>query len=62
MAKSLELQIVAEGIENAEQVDTLVKMGVSIIQGFYYDRPLPSEKMVERLKSPQYEKQVRTSS
>lgn len=62
MAKSLELQIVAEGIENAEQVDTLVKMGVSIIQGFYYDRPLPSEKMVERLKSPQYEEQARTSS
>ncbi|MBO4927970.1 MAG: EAL domain-containing protein [Clostridiales bacterium] len=54
MAKSLELTIVAEGIEHEEQVRTLLNMGVSIIQGYYFDRPMPIDEMTRRLVSPQY--------
>ncbi|MBP5492498.1 MAG: EAL domain-containing protein [Clostridiales bacterium] len=55
MARSLELQIVAEGIEHEDQVKTLLQMGVTIIQGYYFDKPMSPEKMAERLASPKYE-------
>ncbi len=56
MAKSLGLRIVAEGVEQESQVETLRSLGAEIIQGFYYDRPLPNEEMSERLKNPTYDK------
>ena len=34
---------VAEGVETREQVDALLEIGCTFGQGFYYDRPLPSE-------------------
>ncbi|MBR5975391.1 MAG: EAL domain-containing protein [Clostridiales bacterium] len=55
MAKSLELQIVAEGIEHESQIRTLLDMGVTVIQGYYYDKPMPADAMKKRLESPNYE-------
>jgi sensor c-di-GMP phosphodiesterase-like protein len=43
MAKSLELDIVAEGIETAEQADWLLGQGVEYGQGFLFSRPLPAD-------------------
>ena len=43
LAKSLELPIIAEGVETAEQMQTLKAMGCDIIQGYYLSRPLPVE-------------------
>lgn len=43
MAKVLDVPCVAEGVETAEQVDVLKKMGCAIIQGYYFSRPLPAE-------------------
>lgn len=34
---------VAEGVENQEQLDTLLKMGCPYAQGYYYDLPLPAD-------------------
>jgi len=42
MAKSLELNIVAEGVETEAQLEFLANIGVGIIQGFYFSRPLPA--------------------
>jgi EAL domain-containing protein (putative c-di-GMP-specific phosphodiesterase class I) len=39
MAKNLNLRIVAEGVETAEQLHFLRSNGVSIIQGFYSAKP-----------------------
>jgi sensor c-di-GMP phosphodiesterase-like protein len=41
MAKSLQLDIVAEGIESEHQADWLIEHGVEYGQGFLYSRPLP---------------------
>lgn len=41
LAQELDIETVAEGIETIEQVDMLRGMGVDMIQGFYYSRPLP---------------------
>ena len=43
LAKSLNMKIVAEGIEKKEQVDFLAKLGCDMIQGFYFAKPMPAE-------------------
>ena len=42
IARSLKIPVVAEGVETAEQVRMLRKMGCSLVQGYYFGRPLPS--------------------
>ncbi len=43
------LKIVAEGIEELEQVDMLYNMGVDYIQGYYYSKPLPEKEFIDYL-------------
>ncbi|MCP4936323.1 MAG: EAL domain-containing protein, partial [bacterium] len=43
LAKSLNLKTVAEGVETTEQFDYVAELGVNIIQGFLFARPLPAE-------------------
>lgn len=43
MAKSLNLPIIAEGVETKEQADFLGELGCEIIQGYYYSKPLSVE-------------------
>lgn len=42
LGRSMELTIVAEGVETEEQLDFLAARGCHIIQGFYYSHPLPA--------------------
>jgi len=41
MAGSLKLDIIAEGVETAEQVDYLIGCGCNAFQGYWFSRPLP---------------------
>ena len=41
LSRSLDLQIIAEGIETKQQFDFLSHFGELTIQGFYFSRPLP---------------------
>ncbi len=43
MATSLNLNVVAEGVESAEQLDYLRSRGCTELQGFYISRPLPAD-------------------
>lgn len=40
LAKSLKLEVIAEGVENKEQRDFLVENGCLNIQGYYYSKPI----------------------
>jgi diguanylate cyclase (GGDEF)-like protein len=51
LAHRLKLQVLAEGIENAEQIAYLRSLKCNMIQGFYISRPLPAEYIVKVLKS-----------
>lgn len=41
LAHKLELEIVAEGVEEKDQLDYLGELNVDLIQGFYFYRPMP---------------------
>ena len=43
LAKLLSAKCIAEGVENEEQLLLLKEMGVEIIQGFYFSKPIPTE-------------------
>jgi diguanylate cyclase (GGDEF)-like protein len=49
MAHSLELTVVAEGVETAEQLDLLRQKDCDLIQGFYYSRPIAASALEELL-------------
>ncbi|SMC43945.1 diguanylate cyclase (GGDEF) domain-containing protein [Oscillospiraceae bacterium] len=55
LASAIDMEIVAEGVEQKGQIETLDELGVDVIQGFYFDKALPKEVMTERLKSPNYD-------
>ena len=42
LAESFDLPTIAEGVETAEQLFTLKMMGCTIVQGYYFSRPLPA--------------------
>jgi diguanylate cyclase (GGDEF)-like protein len=42
MAHSLDMRVVAEGVETTEQRDAALSLGCDAIQGFLYSRPLPA--------------------
>lgn len=49
LAKSLRLNITAEGVETAEQCEYIKAQGCHEIQGYYFSPPLPKEAMTELL-------------
>lgn len=46
LAKNMNLNIVAEGVETEEQQRQLAALGCNILQGFYFSRPVPPEQLV----------------
>lgn len=55
IAKIIGLDVIAEGVEDREQIESLIEMGCYRIQGFYFDRPLDREAFVVRIKNPKYD-------
>lgn len=53
MARSLGLEIVAEGVENPEQLGFLAEQGCQQIQGYLFGRPMPSHDFTQQLRSGQ---------
>jgi EAL domain-containing protein (putative c-di-GMP-specific phosphodiesterase class I) len=42
LARTLDLSIIAEGVETAAQLDQLDRLGCQYVQGYYFARPLPA--------------------
>jgi len=51
MARSLHLDLIAEGVETQEQVDFLLDCGCNAIQGYYFSRPVPTADFEKLLKN-----------
>jgi hypothetical protein len=60
MAKWLETQTIAEGVETIEQADFLKSVGCNYVQGYLYSKPIPEEEMSRLLTSAGSEKSVPT--
>ncbi len=44
---ALNIGMVAEGVETAEQIPILAEMGIELLQGYYFGRPMPFEQVKE---------------
>ncbi|NMS89138.1 bifunctional diguanylate cyclase/phosphodiesterase [Clostridioides difficile] len=60
MAKDLNMNVVAEGVETKEQAEFLLSLDCVIIQGYYYCKPIPSDDFENLLYNNQGSKLVRT--
>lgn len=58
MSRNLNLNVVAEGIENLHVVHLLQNMGCDIGQGFFFARPMAPEDLFKFLNSEQYNNRV----
>ena len=47
MAHRLHMQVIAEGVEQKDQVTLLNKLGCDMIQGYYYSKPIPLEELMD---------------
>jgi EAL domain-containing protein (putative c-di-GMP-specific phosphodiesterase class I) len=50
MGHALDLQVIAEGVETAEQVTRLRALGCDVAQGFYFAEPMGPEQLTAVLR------------
>lgn len=55
MADKLGIDVITEGVEREDQLRFINSVGCHIIQGFFYDKPLPLEEFETRLRNKTYE-------
>jgi len=49
LAHTLGMEVIAEGVESADQAELLAEVGCDMAQGFYFARPMPPEEASEFL-------------
>lgn len=54
MIKELGMKVLAEGVENSEQLFTLKKLGCNFVQGYYFDKPLEYNDFMLKLEKINY--------
>ena len=52
LAKLLNMDVVAEGVETKKQLDIIKRLHCDAVQGFYYAKPMPEDEFIK------YEKEV----
>lgn len=50
LSKYLKYKVITEGVETREQVDVLISLGCSLIQGYYFSKPLQENQIEDLLK------------
>jgi diguanylate cyclase (GGDEF)-like protein/PAS domain S-box-containing protein len=58
LSHSLELEIVAEGIETLEQSNYFVERGCASMQGYYYQRPSPIEDVYKLIRAEAHRRKL----
>ncbi len=49
LAHNLNLKVIAEGVENIDQLKYLMSVGCDYAQGFYFSKPLPADEIPAKL-------------
>lgn len=49
LARKFHCQIIAEGIEDKEQLAMLKNMGITLYQGYYFSKPVPVDAFIQML-------------
>lgn len=60
LASKLDMTVIAEGVETAEQLDMLKNLGCHFIQGYYYSPAIPLEQCIELLKGAKLKRKPQT--
>lgn len=55
MAKEMGLECISEGVETQEQINTMCENGCDLVQGFFFDKPLPKAEFFARLTAGGYD-------
>jgi predicted signal transduction protein with EAL and GGDEF domain len=61
MAHALRLNVVAEGVENAEQLNFLRSYRCDAAQGYFFFRPLPADEVADALKTNRLNRNARSA-
>lgn len=56
LAKKLSLHIVAEGVETKEQLDYLNRNQITLLQGYYFGKPVSYKEFIKVILSKPLEK------
>lgn len=59
MAHRLKMKVIAEGVENIQQLNLLRKLGCDYLQGYYYSKPVPMAELIDFLQIWEVEHQGR---
>ena len=49
LMENLQVTVIAEGVETAEELGRLLSLGVDAIQGYYFSRPVPAPDLAEAI-------------
>jgi diguanylate cyclase (GGDEF)-like protein len=52
LARELDLELVAEGVETAGQASRIQALGCPVIQGYYFSKPMPADDFAALLRRP----------
>jgi len=52
LSRGLDIQVLAEGVETAAEVETLRELGCNLIQGYYFARPMSGADFMKTLRDP----------
>ena len=47
MAQKLDMVVIAEGVENKEQLELLDNMGCDLFQGYYFSKPVAIDDFIK---------------
>jgi len=59
MGKSLNLRMVAEGVDDIEQFNFLRKKGIQVIQGYLFSKPIPADEFAKLITDGPYFDQIK---
>ena len=55
MLSGIGVEVVAEGVETKEQATFVKDLNCDVIQGYYFDKPMPASEFIKRLKKRVYD-------